>query len=71
MRNRGIELCLLPSVSEHSAGGEPGTRLPVSALCTTSDDERVLAAQGVPGHALTHAMATAHAELVSAAPAFR
>ena len=76
MRNRGIELYILPESQEAGVQGQliltaaaqdraSGLKAIIPQLDTCSDDERVAGALGLPGTVLPRAMAAAHAQLVA------
>lgn len=69
MRNRGIELCILPDATS-SAGPADGADMNEKAQFAIEtwhtereDDSTVVGATGVPGKQLPSAMAAAHADL--------
>ncbi|GAB4814208.1 hypothetical protein N2152v2_001254 [Parachlorella kessleri] len=65
MRNRGIEIFLLPADPRAPAGPLNGSSLPAAGNLHAQELEATLGYEGIPGRALPHAMAAAHAEVVA------
>jgi hypothetical protein len=67
MRNRGVEIYLLPEPSPAAAG--PSLKSADAQVPAANDLQLALAAAGVPGWALPQAMAATHQQLAAAAAA--
>ena len=65
MRNRGIEIFLLPEDPAASAGIVGGKRQLAAGNLHGQELEAALGYEGIPGQALPHAMAAAHAEVAA------
>ncbi len=70
MRNRGVEIFLLPeSISPASSASHPSSASSPPHQQQHEDLQLALGAAGVPGWAMPAAMAAAHAEIAAAAAA--
>ncbi len=67
MRNRGIEIFLLPEATQQPAGPGSAQAAPTAAAALQADKELevALSCEGMPGTGLPHAMAAAHSEVVA------